>query len=56
MTVRHEVYPSTEMALAVEREAERLGTSKSGLYKEAIRRMAQDPDSDLDGSQFEGEQ
>ena len=53
MTTRLEVYTDAETAVAIRGEADRLETSASGLFKEALRRWAQDPDSDLDASKFE---
>lgn len=47
MATKHDVYPG-DMGRELEAEADRLGTSLSGLYKEGIRRMAQDPNHPLD--------
>jgi len=48
------VYPG-DMADAIEEQADELDTSISGLYKEAIRRVAQDPESQLDADAFEAD-
>jgi hypothetical protein len=47
MATKHDVYPG-DMGRELEAEADRLGTSLSGLYKEGVRRMAQDPNHPLD--------
>lgn len=47
MVTKHEVYPG-ELARDIEDGAEELDTSVSGLYKEGVRRMAQDPDHPLE--------
>jgi len=48
MALKHDVYPSTEMGMALEEWCNENGESVSGMYKEGIRRMAQDPNHELD--------
>jgi len=48
MSLKHDVYPSNKMGLALEEWCEKNGESVSGMYKEGIRRMSQDPDHPLD--------
>jgi len=48
MTLRHETYPSEGMADGVVEYAREHDMSVSAVYKEGIRRMAQDPDHPLE--------
>lgn len=48
MSLKHDVYPSNKMGLALEEWCEEHEESLSGMYKEGIRRMAQSEDHPLE--------
>lgn len=48
MSLKHDVYPPTKMGIELEEWCEENNQSLSGMYKEGIRRMAQDPDHPLE--------
>lgn len=48
MSLKHDVYPDTQLGIALEEWCNENNESVSGMYKEGIRRMAQDPDHPLE--------
>jgi hypothetical protein len=48
MGLKHDVYPDTETGIALEEWCRENNESISGMYKEGIRRMAQDPEHPLE--------
>lgn len=48
MSLKHDVYPDTQLGIALEEWCDENNQSVSGMYKEGIRRMAQDPEHPLE--------
>lgn len=48
MGLKHDVYPATRMGIALEEWCRENNESISGMYKEGIRRMAEDPNHPLE--------
>ncbi|WLW38196.1 hypothetical protein [Halorubrum spindle-shaped virus-BLv25] len=48
MGLKHDVYPPTDMGIALEEWCKKNNESLSGMYKEGIRRMAESQDHPLE--------